>query len=88
MENYCAYILFSERLAKYYVGYTSDMEKRIQHHNSSQDRFSKKGVPWIIVLTVDCETKQAAQTLERKIKNMGAKRFLKNRDVVQSGRVS
>jgi len=74
--EYGAYILFSEKLAKYYVGFTSDMDKRLLHHNSSQDRFSKRGVPWDLVLFIPCDNKEAAMMLERKIKNMGAKRFL------------
>jgi predicted GIY-YIG superfamily endonuclease len=30
METYGAYILHSEKLGRYYVGYTSDIEKRIE----------------------------------------------------------
>jgi putative endonuclease len=74
--EYGAYILFSEKIAKFYVGFTSDMDKRLLHHNSSQDRFSKRGVPWVLVIFVPCDDKASAMTLERKIKNMGAKRFL------------
>jgi putative endonuclease len=74
--EYGVYILFSEKLGKYYVGYTSDINKRLLHHNSSQDRFSKKGVPWVLVLFVACADKLQAMALEKKIKNMGARRFL------------
>ena len=74
--QYGAYILFSEKLGKYYVGYTADIEKRLAHHNAAQNRFSKKGVPWTLILFIPCPDKISAMTLERKLKNMGARRFL------------
>jgi putative endonuclease len=78
--EYGAYILFSEKLGKYYVGYTSDIDKRLLHHNASQDRFSKKGVPWVLVLFIACSDKPQAMTLEKKIKNMGAARFIASQE--------
>jgi putative endonuclease len=55
--EYGAYILFSEKLGKYYVGFTADINKRLLHHNASQDRFSKKGVPWVLVVFIPCADK-------------------------------
>jgi putative endonuclease len=50
--------------------------KRLEHHNSSQDRFSKKGIPWSLVTSFPCESKKDAMLLEKKIKSRGAARFL------------
>ena len=58
--QYGAYILFSEKLGKYYVGYTTDIEKRLAHHNAAQNRFSKKGVPWTLILFIPCPDKISA----------------------------
>ena len=77
--SYLVYILFSEKLNRYYIGYTSDLDKRLQHHNSAQDRFSKKGVPWHLVHSMPCADKKAALVLEKKIKARGAKRYLEGR---------
>ena len=43
------YVLFSIKLDKRYVGRTSDLKKRLEHHNNGLDRFTKKGLPWILV---------------------------------------
>ncbi len=75
-QSFFVYILFSESLCKYYIGFTTDIAKRLQHHNSSQDRFSKKGVPWTLVTYFSCEDKKSALALEKKIKARGARRFL------------
>jgi putative endonuclease len=72
------YILFSPSLGKYYTGFTADVNKRLQHHNSGQDRFSKKGVPWSLIVAFPCENKKEAMALEKKIKSRGAARYLED----------
>jgi putative endonuclease len=36
-------------LNKFYIGSTSNVEKRIVEHNSKQTPFTAKGIPWILV---------------------------------------
>ena len=43
------YILFSEKLNKYYVGSTSDIHRRIEDHNRGKEKFTSTGMPWQIV---------------------------------------
>jgi putative endonuclease len=69
--QYGTYIRFSEKSGKYYVGYTTDIEKRLEHHNTAQNRFLRKGVPWTLILFIPCPDKISAMTLEIKLKNMG-----------------
>jgi len=33
MEKWFVYILFSEKIDKYYVGYTANLDLRVQRHN-------------------------------------------------------
>jgi putative endonuclease len=73
---YFVYILYSSKLACYYTGCTSNIARRLEHHNSGQNRFSKKGVPWELVASFECSDKKSALQLERKIKSRGAKRYL------------
>ncbi len=42
---YC-YILYSERLDKYYIGSTNDLNGRLQRHNTSNHGFTSTGKPW------------------------------------------
>ena len=73
---YSVYILFSERLGKFYVGQTSDLNKRLERHNAGRERFTRTGIPWNLVHTESCGSRSAAMKLEKKIKNLGAKRYL------------
>ncbi len=40
------YILFSEKLSRYYVGYTSNIESRLDQHNQGKEYYTSRGVPW------------------------------------------
>ncbi|WP_188458121.1 GIY-YIG nuclease family protein [Psychroflexus planctonicus] len=39
------YILFSEKLNKYYIGQNNNIENRIKQHNNQQEKYTKKGTP-------------------------------------------
>jgi len=43
---YYTYVLVSLRNNKYYIGYTSNLEKRLLAHNSGQVQFTKRYAPW------------------------------------------
>ena len=73
---YYAYILHSEKLDRYYVGSTNNVNNRLLRHNGSQGSYTKKGVPWILVKSFELSTRSEAVKFEMKIKKRGAKRFL------------
>ena len=66
--NFTVYILESERLGKYYVGSTSDVEARILRHNQGRSKYTKSGMPWRLVYTEDYATRSEAVNRERQIK--------------------
>jgi len=72
------YILYSHSLQKFYVGSCSDFERRFHEHNTAQSRFTKAGVPWILVIKFLTPTRIDALALEKKIKRRGAQRFLED----------
>ena len=74
--NYTVYILHSERLDKFYKGYTSDLESRINRHNSGYERFTKCGIPWKLLWAIDKPTRVEAMELERKLKNMNKQKLI------------
>ena len=43
--GFAVYMLFREKLGKYYVVYTEDVEKRISAHNSRLSKFTYWGYP-------------------------------------------
>jgi putative endonuclease len=76
---FTVYILYSALTQKYYVGQTQDLDNRIVEHNSGETKSLKSGIPWKIVFTAEVENRVDSVRLEKKIKNIGAKRFLARR---------
>ncbi len=75
---YFVYILFSEKLNRYYVGTTDDVEGRLFEHNSGfyDGVFTSKGIPWRLCLSYSCDTSDKAYALERFIKRMKSRKFI------------
>ncbi len=65
---FTTYILQSQKNGKYYVGYTTDLKKRIYYHNSGKNISTKSGVPWKLVKYENFETKKEAWLREHQIK--------------------
>jgi putative endonuclease len=80
MGNYSVYILFSQKLNRFYVGTTDDVERRLQEHNEGtyKDAFTSKGIPWVIFLTIDQLNSGQAYQIERKIKSQKSSRYIQN----------
>lgn len=62
------YILQSES-EKYYVGSTSDVEKRLYYHHSGKNRSTKNKGPWKLIYIEAYEDKQSALKREKQIKS-------------------
>ena len=77
--NYCCYILHSEKLSKYYVGYSSDLDIRIMFHKNSQPRkFTYKAKDWKLYYKIDCTSKSQGKAIEAHIKRMKSKVYIQN----------
>ncbi|MBD3275240.1 MAG: GIY-YIG nuclease family protein [Candidatus Marinimicrobia bacterium] len=75
---YFLYILYSEKLDKYYIGSTSDIVKRIERHNEGWGRFTKGGIPWELIYTEEYSNKSEALKRERYIKKKKSRDFIEN----------
>ncbi len=62
------YILYSERLDKYYIGYTADVADRLLKHNRSLKGFSSLGKPWKLVYSESFPSKREAMAREKQLK--------------------
>ncbi|MAT90465.1 MAG: excinuclease ABC subunit C [Flavobacteriaceae bacterium] len=74
--NYVVYILYSEKLNKYYVGQTQNLEERVRKHNQGGAKFTSTGKPWLLIKSITVESRREAIQLERKIKKRGIQRYL------------
>ena len=71
------YILKSDLLNRFYVGFTSSsVEDRLKQHLGNHRGFTARAKDWKIVYQKSLDTKQEALDLEKKIKKRGAQRFL------------
>ena len=74
--SWFTYILYSESINKYYVGYTHNLELRVQRHNSGWGKYSKRGAPWKLVYSETFESKSEAIKRELKIKKKKSRKYI------------
>lgn len=77
MQLFYTYILFSEKLDSYYIGYTGDtLQERLRNHNTNHKGFTGKTNDWVYKYIEKFETKKEAYARERYIKSRKSKMYL------------
>ena len=64
------YILKSLRNERYYVGYTTNLSKRLDAHNAGYVRSTRPLRPWILVYQEGPQSTAAARRSERYLKSL------------------
>ena len=74
------YILYSERLNRYYIGETSDVEDRLKRHRSGYYRgsYTSKAQDWELRLTITCRDRSQALSIERAIKRRKSRKYIED----------
>ena len=75
MLSYC-YILYSVKLNKYYVGSTSDLDRRLHDHNRGKEKFTRTGMPWNLVYAEPFEELTMARKRELEIKKKKSRKYI------------
>ena len=72
------YILYSQKLNRFYTGTTNDLENRIDQHNSAfyPNSFTSKGIPWLLKVYFCFENNSQAYFAEKFIKRMKSRTFI------------
>jgi putative endonuclease len=78
---YFAYILISLKDGKYYYGSTSDIEKRLSHHNSGKVKSTKYRKPFKIHYLEQFRTKKEAELKEKYFKSIEGYKWLKQNNI-------
>ena len=73
------YVLSSLKDKKFYTGYTSDIEKRLQSHNNGEVFSTKNRRPLRLIYFEACLNQEDAIHREKYLKTTYGKRFIKNR---------
>jgi len=75
---YFVYIIYSEKLSRFYTGTTDDLDNRVKQHNSVlyKNSFTSKGIPWVLKVHFSFEDSSHAYFAEKFIKRMKSKVFI------------
>jgi putative endonuclease len=79
MEYFFVYVIRSNKDGKFYTGFTSNVEKRLEEHNSGKVLSTKSRVPFELVYFEACVCMEDAIQREKYLKTTYGKRYIKNR---------
>ena len=65
------YVLKGSSNPSFYIGYTSDLKKRLKEHNDGKVVATKKGVPWVLIYYEAFLNLSSARDREFKLKQRG-----------------
>ena len=74
---YKVYVIESEIDGRLYVGFTSNLERRLKEHNNGKTRSTKGYIPWVLVYTEEINNRPAAREREKYLKTGSGKEYLK-----------
>jgi putative endonuclease len=77
MKFYTVYELKSDVDGRIYVGFSSDVHKRLLQHNSGKTKSTKGFIPWRLIYTIEIEGRSNARAKEIFLKSGSGKEFLK-----------
>ena len=72
---YC-YILYSEKLDKYYIGACINIDRRLYEHNIGHSKFTKTGIPWVLKYKEEYNDLLLAKRRELAIKKMKSRQYI------------
>ena len=76
---YYVYVLQSEIDGNLYTGYTSNLKRRFEEHNSGNVDSTKYRFPLSLIYYESCLNQQDATKREKYLKTTYGRRYLKNR---------
>jgi putative endonuclease len=83
-QKYYTYVLKSERDGHTYIGFTSNLTKRIDEHNRGKVRSTKSRRPLNLVYYEEHENKTVGRKRELFLKSGQGRLFLKNKLIEQA----
>ena len=74
---YRVYILKSIRYPKTYVGFTSNLKRRLEEHNSGKNFYTRKYKPWELLYYEDCRDFDSTIKREKYFKTAAGRKKIK-----------
>jgi len=63
------YLLKSQTTGKFYIGWTTDLRRRLEDHAKGESTYTKSRGPWVLVGWERFRTSEEAKTRERSLKH-------------------
>lgn len=77
--RYFVYILYSEKLNRFYTGSTSNIDIRLDFHkNSENHKYTHNANDWLLMFSTECNNKSQMLSIEKHIKQMKSKVYIQN----------
>ena len=76
---YYVYIIESLLRNELYIGFTNDLRRRLDEHNSGSSIATKRYIPWKLIYYEACLDKKDATRREKYMKTSQGRRLLKRR---------
>ncbi len=73
---YAVYIIYSQSIDKYYVGYSENVDERLKQHNSGISDYSSAAVDWELKYTEYFTTRKEAIGREKEIKRKKSRKYV------------
>jgi putative endonuclease len=73
---YFVYILYSEKCNRYYVGFTSSIDARLERHNNGMVTATKNCRPYVLRGTKSFNTELEARQEEARVKIQKSRRYI------------
>ncbi len=70
------YFIYSKKWNQFYVGSSTDVDKRVEQHNSGQNKSTKGGNPWILKHTEVFNSPTEARKREYAIKKKKSRKYI------------
>ena len=82
MTKFYTYILKNKIHNKHYYGHTSNLDKRLNDHNSGLSTFTKKYLPWALIYSEVFNTRAEAMNREKYFMSIAGYHWLKERNII------
>ena len=76
MTTSYVYIIYSDRIDKFYIGYTKNLEQRILTHQVDEGKWTAGKGPWRLVYFEEFKDDTTARKRELALKNAKNRRYL------------
>ena len=80
MDRYYVYILYSQEGKAFYIGQSMSVDIRLEQHldSSFPNAWTSRYKDWIVLISIECDTRQQALKIESHLKKMKNKTYYKN----------